>query len=94
MKLIIDIDENYYKAICKRAERFGRGSVILSTPEKVILNGTPLQAEFEKIKAKLLSYEADCQITADTQTCMKCTADTFKSIEQILDKRIKEIGNE
>lgn len=48
-------------------------------------------AELEEIKAELLSYEADCQITADTQTCMKCTADTFKSIEQILDKHIKEI---
>ena len=59
---------------------------------KVLPNAN--KAELESIKAELLSYEADCQITADTQTCMICTADTFKSIEHILDKHIKEIDNE
>lgn len=39
MKIIIDIDENYYKAICKRAERFGRGSAILPPSERIIFNG-------------------------------------------------------
>lgn len=60
--------------------------------KKIICNEL-VKAELEEIKAELLSYEADCQITADTQTCMKCTADTFKSIEQILDNHIKELNN-
>jgi len=53
MKLIIEIDEDYYKSICNRAERFGRGSAILPKSEKIIFNGTPLSEELEKIKAEI-----------------------------------------
>ena len=52
MKLIIDIDEDYYKAICKRAERFGSGSVVLPTSEKIILNGTQLEDIEKQIAEK------------------------------------------
>lgn len=55
MKLIIDIDEDYYKAICKRAERFGRGSAILPPSERIIFNGTSLSEELEKTKGKVIA---------------------------------------
>ena len=61
MKIIVDIDEDYYKAICEKVERFGKGSVVLSTPEKIIFNGKPLLEEelenqdsvIEKIRKEL-----------------------------------------
>lgn len=43
MKLIIDIPEEHYKHICERAERFGKGSPILSPIEKEVVNGIPLE---------------------------------------------------
>ena len=46
----------------------------------------------EKIKRDLLRYEADCQLTADSQTCMKCSADFFKSVEKIIDRHISLRG--
>ena len=52
MKLIIDIDENYYKGICKIVERFGKGSVVLSTPEKIMFNGIPLEDIEKQIAEK------------------------------------------
>ena len=43
------------------------------------------------VKNDLRSYEADCQISADSQTCKRCSADTFKSVERIIDKHLKEV---
>ncbi len=50
-------------------------------------NVVPMRV-IEGIKADLLRYEADCQLSADSQTCMRCSADTFRSIERIIDKHI------
>ena len=54
----------------------------------------PLDAEInavlEDIQADLLKYEADCQVALiddyDSQTCMRCTDDTFRSVERIINK--------
>ena len=51
-KIIVNIDEEYYKGICKIVERFGRGSVVLSTPEKIIFDGTPLEDIEKQIAEK------------------------------------------
>ena len=48
--------------------------------------GVVWEERIDAIKAELLRYEADCQLNADSQTCMKCTEDTFRSIERIIDK--------
>lgn len=42
MKLIIDISDEYYRNVCKRAEYFGKRSIALASHEKAIANGTPL----------------------------------------------------
>ena len=52
MKLIIDINEDNYKAICKKVEYFGRGSCVLSTPEKIIFNGIPFEDIEKQIAEK------------------------------------------
>lgn len=61
MKLVIDIPEDYYKAICKRAERFGRGSAILPPSERIIFNGTPLSEELEKITDRIDDCITNCK---------------------------------
>ena len=48
--------------------------------------GVVWEERIDAIKAELLRYEADCQLNADSQTCMKCTEDTFRSIERIINK--------
>ena len=48
---------------------------------------------WDLVKNDLLSYEADCQLSADSQTCMRCTANTFQSVERIIDKHLKETDN-
>ena len=80
MKLIIDIDENYYKGICKKVERFGKGSVVLSTPEKIMFNGISL----EDIKAELNNLDFDFGNYYDE------TEAILNKINSVLDKYIKE----
>ena len=59
MKILLDINEDDYKAICKKVEYFGRGSCVLSTPEKTIFNGTPLKEHGRLIDAEKLYNQID-----------------------------------
>lgn len=79
MKLIIDIDKDYYKAICKRAERFGRGSAILPPSERIIFNGTPLSEELENI----LAEEAELSEQSG-----------FVSVAELISNRIEKLKGE
>lgn len=88
MKLIIDIDEDYYKAICERAERFGIGSCVLTPSQKIIFNGIPL----EDIKADMQKYIAENKNSYDLYVA-GCGDGAYHALA-ILDKHIGEINND
>lgn len=87
MKIIVDIDEVYYKAICERVERFGKGSVVLPMPEKIIFNGTPLE---EELVAELLDLRSEIEIyEAPIYDQPYCRG--LKKAMEFIDKRISEL---
>jgi len=96
MKLIIDIDEDYYKSICIRTERFGRGSAILPKSEKIIFNGTPFSEEFEKLKSEIGLYYGDCLLSLydNDEDCKTCNKNVFESILRKIDNHIAELKGE
>lgn len=52
MKLVVDVPEGNYKALKKMS---GCG---LGVYHEMILNGTPLSEEFEKIKSEIIEYRS------------------------------------
>lgn len=87
MKIIVDIDENYYKGICKIVERFGKGSVVLSTPEKIIFNGTPLE---EELVAELLDLRSEIEIY-EAQIYDNPYCSGLKKTMEFIDNRIAKM---
>lgn len=87
MKIVVDLPEEYskhYKRIYADSDGWTYDAG----------KGVPLSEVTDGIKKDLLNYESDCQLSADTKTCSICTADTFKSIEKIIDKHISGKENE
>ena len=81
MKLIIDIPEEIY--IEKREDYIG------DTLDRAIANGTPLEEELEKIKAKINLEDVDCQYEED----YVYSSGLQKAIE-LIDNRIEELKGE
>ena len=52
MKLIIDISDEHYRNVCKRAEYFGKRSIMLAPYEKAMANGIPLEDIEKQIAEK------------------------------------------
>lgn len=61
MKLIIDISDEHYRNICKRAEYFGKRSIVLAPHEKAIADGTPLP----KGHGRLVDMNVALKVLAD-----------------------------
>lgn len=77
MKLLIDISDEHYRNICKRAEYFGKRSIVLAPHEKAIVNGIP----FEDIKVEI-------QNTILEQTYEKGQIDKLEAIKTEFEDKI------
>ena len=89
MKLIIDIDEDYYKAIWENGYIYDEDNEDIA---KIIKDGTSLEEELKKIKAEIRKkQEINCDMN-----CNKCEwnhpAVDIKKVE-IVKKDIEIIDN-
>ena len=50
--------------------------------------GVVWEERIDAIKADISEYEKECQSTVETETCKKCTADTFRNIERIINMHV------
>ena len=99
MKLIIDIPEetyeiieniNYFYNMSRITDRIEKQEIVLA-----IKNGTSLEEELEKIKAKIGLYENDCMLSCpNNDDCRDCNNNMFGSIYRIIDKHISELKGE
>lgn len=92
MKLIIDFDEEQYKAIMENGFIFVLDECDLIPIEKAIYNGTPLQAKLEEIKAEIDNIPND-DTTKPIGTYDYCLGaeNERKVVLEILDKYINNL---
>ena len=86
MKLIIDIDEDYYKAIWENGYIYDEDNEDIA---KIIKDGTPLEDELDKLKEKINSEDVDCQYEYD----YVYSGGLQKAIE-VIDNCIEELKGE
>ena len=49
---------------------------------------------WERVKDDIHEYETDCMVSADCADCKDCNVVMFKSIYQIIDKHLQEVGTQ
>ena len=72
MKLVIDIDEDYYKIICKRVKEPFHSSY----EQLVISDGKPLKQCLNEVYGKMITEYHDTDSVKDKSECMYDLFDT------------------
>ena len=90
MKLIIEIDEDYYKAIWENGYIYDEDNEDVA---KIIKDGIPLEEELEKIKVEIEEISITYHNPYSVMKPMYDKVDT-ESVMEIIDKHIKELKGE
>ena len=80
MKLVIEIEDVMYALVMSQEPK-----------EKEywlyhVKHGKPLDSVFDKIRAEIEMYEADCRLQGGTDECEQCNSNVFGSIYRIIDR--------